>query len=157
MDKMQTGLSAPWVTYYRKLEALFGQDPDVALSFDEDAMQIKLFVQGQEKARAIDYLLPDSVTYGNVEIEVIVVPANADAEDEIDMIKKAFEGNPVFAGIIAPDASIWEPAITYVMFAHEIVQFFNDNLGDPRGYETTLYEVIADEVLEVNGVAFCTE
>ena len=30
-------LSSPWVLYYRKLEALFGNDPDIEVEFDADA------------------------------------------------------------------------------------------------------------------------
>ena len=51
-------LSPPLVTYYRQIEALFGKDPDVNVEYDEDERIITLMVKGNEKASAIESLLP---------------------------------------------------------------------------------------------------
>ena len=50
---------------------------------------------------------------------------------------------------------------TYVVFKNCVVQFFNDNLNDPHGVLSTLYQDIAREVFGdcgmAGGVAYCTD
>ena len=43
-------LSAPWVTFYRELEALFGEDPDVTVKYDEKKNVVELYVENEKKA-----------------------------------------------------------------------------------------------------------
>ena len=48
--------------------------------------------------------------------------------------------------------------ITYVVFVNEVVQYFNDDLGDVYGQCSTLYQEIAKDVFgETEGVFFCTD
>ena len=47
------GLSSPWVVYYREVNALFGQDPEIHVVFDEDKNELKLFVDNSSKAEAL--------------------------------------------------------------------------------------------------------
>ena len=47
--------------------------------------------------------------------------------------------------------------LTYVVLKKEVVQFFNDNLNDIHGLETTLYQTIAKDVFDGTGVFFCTD
>ena len=51
-------LSAPWVLFYREIEAMFGADPDVRVAYDEEENIVRLYVDGEEKAEAIEKLLP---------------------------------------------------------------------------------------------------
>lgn len=58
--------------------------------------------------------------------------------------------------------NVYYIAFTYVVFKNCVVQFFNDNLNDPHGVVSTLYENIADEIFKDiqfpnDGVAFCTD
>lgn len=58
---MKFKLSAPWVTLHRQIEALFGEDPDIKVEYvagDGEDPIIKLYVEGQDKADAIEQLLP---------------------------------------------------------------------------------------------------
>lgn len=53
---------------------------------------------------------------------------------------------------------VWFVPFTYVVFKNCVVQFFNDNLNDPHGIISTLYQEIAEEVLEsVPNTYYCTD
>ena len=58
------GLSSPWITYFKKIEALFEKDPEVAVDFDDETYTLKIYVDDQGKAEAIDALLPDALDFG---------------------------------------------------------------------------------------------
>ena len=150
-------LASPWVTYYNKLNALFGKDPDIHLVFDNDTPEVKMYVDSEKKADALTRLLPMVVNFGNVDLKVTVIPANAEPVSRAALIRDAFDGNPVYAWGIDIQALYNQP-IHYVMFKNEVVQFFNDQLDDPNGNITTLYQDLAKELLgESEGVHFCTD
>ena len=47
--------------------------------------------------------------------------------------------------------------MTYVVFVKEVVQYFNDDLGDANGVCSTLYQDIAKRLFtSTEGVFFCT-
>lgn len=150
-------LSSPWVQYATKVSKLFERDPNVAVEFDNEAMELKLLVEGQTKASAIDDLLPDEVEFGNVTLKVIVIPANSE-NPRIDLVRKAFEGNPIVEGIhTVADIPLLE-GNSYVVFKPEVVQFFVDDLGEYDGVTSTLYENIAEEIMDLraDGIFFST-
>ena len=152
------GLSSPWITYFRKIEALFDKDPEVMVDFEDDTCTLKVYVDNQGKAEAIDALLPDFIDFGNVEMTIQVIPANG-TDPRLELFRKAFEGNGAVVGIETVDDSI--PLLggnSYVLFAPEVVQYFTDDLSTYDGFESTLYEDIASELLSVGDsrVFFCT-
>lgn len=152
-------LSTPWATLYSQINALFGDDPNVAVEFDSDEgadPTIKLYVDGEDKAEAIEAILPDEYKFGNVTVHVEVVPSNVESTPA-DLFRKAFDGNPAFSYAVTVDGVFSNP-INYIVFRNKVVQFFNDDLGDVNGNETTLYEDIARKVfMEQGGVSFCTD
>ena len=147
-------LSAPWYTYYHELEALFGQDPDVTLDFDEDELIIRLYVFKEEKAYALSQLLPAVKEFGSISARVRVVPANNKYENDYELLLKAFKDNPVFAAGVKEEMT----DMNYILFKKEVVQFYNDQFDDPRGYRSTLYKTIADDVFAgVHDAFFSTD
>ena len=147
---------SPWVNYYRELEALFGEDPDVKIVYDEDNNTIKMYVGGADKAEAIDGLLPEEKTFGNVVLKIEVIPSNTN-DTKIDMFRKAFEGNPAFS-YAATVSGISSNDFHYVVFKNRVVQYWNDDLGDINGNKSTLYQEIANDVFENHdGIHFCTD
>lgn len=149
-------LSAPWITYYRQLEALFEKDPAIQVKFDEDDLVVRLYVEGSDKAEALGTLLPSNVSFGNVTVTISVIPANK-STNKIDLLKKAFEGNPVFSYATTIEGVMTNP-ISYVVFEPEVCQFWNDNLHDPHGLVSDLYENIARTIIgEDDGVCFTTD
>lgn len=151
-------LSAPWTTFYREVEALFGEDPDIKIVFDENDLVIRLLVEDPDKADALTQLLPTEKNFGNVTVSLSVIPANKDvAPSKISLIKRAFHGNPAYH-YSASAEGIFSNPIHYVVFANKVVQFFNDDLGDVNGNCSTLYQEIAKDVLgEGEGICYCTD
>ena len=150
-------LSAPWVTYYRKLEALFGKDPDIRVEYDEDEIEVKMYVENATKADAITQLLPAEKAFGGIVLKITVIPANKLTASRADLIATAFEGNPVYSYGVTVDGVSSNP-FNYVVFKNEVVQFYNDQLNDVNGNISTLYQDIAKEVLgESEGIYFCTD
>lgn len=161
-EKMK--LSAPWILLYNQIEALFRKDPAVEVEYcadlDESEKTIKLYVEGQEKADALERLLPERYLFGNVIVKVEVIPANLDDCTRIELFQKAFEGNPAFVGTIAAQSEDeFVPFdFSYVVFKAEVVQYESDNIGDPNKLTSTLYQELAREIFaDEKGVLFCTE
>lgn len=151
-------LSSPWVEFYNEIEALFLNDPDVQVEYDEETPEVKLLVDGQEKADALTQLLPTQKVFGKVVLKITVVPSNEDSNDVASLIRKAFKGNPALAYVLKYTGDVFRFPVTYAVFAREVVQYFNDNLNDFWGNRTTLYQDIAKNVFsEIEGVFFCTE
>lgn len=153
-DKLN--LSAPWITYVQEVKALFKKDPEVRVEYDEDETYLKLFVENPHKADALTKILPVEKTFGNVILTIDVIPANVE-ESLSQTYKAAFEGNRAFNYLETVEGIFTNP-ISYVVFANEVVQFFNDDLNDIHGLKSTLYEDIARDVFEKkDGMCFCTD
>lgn len=148
-NKLKLKLSPPWTTYYRQLKALFGKDPDIKLFFDEEEGAVELFVKNDYKAMALERLLPKEVSLGNVIVKILI----SDHEDDLAASDKsiwedAFEGNPVVSKIEVVELPFSSRPLVYIGFVKEVVQFFNDDLSDPNGNCSTLYQEIAKEVFK---------
>lgn len=154
MEKMK--LSPPWITYYKELKALFAQDEEVRVIFDQVDMEIKVFVDNAVKAEALRTLLNETVTFGNITLRITVVPSNTLGDEYANVYQTAFKGNGAFVNMICIDCPLGN--YNYVVWQCSVVQFFDDNLGDPNGNCSTLYEAIARDVLKPQlGFYHCTD
>ena len=95
-------LSTPWAIHAAEINALFGNDPEVHVKYDDYDCEVKLYVDNAVKAQAIDMILPDEVEFGNVELSIVVVPPNNDRLDFFgkswkEIFDLAFENNPAYA------------------------------------------------------------
>ena len=150
-------LSAPWVIFYREINAMFEEDPEVRVLYDEEKNLIKLFIDNEAKANALQSLLPDVKRYGNVELKIEVIPYNNAGETKENLYATAFAGNPALS-YIKTIKGIFTNDLTYVVFKNKVVQFFNDDLGDVNGMCSTLYQYIAVDLFEdTEGIYFCTD
>ena len=60
-------LSPPWCSYYREVEAMFGEDSEVEVVLDDKNYAIKISVNdNSKKCNAIRKLLPAEKQFGNV-------------------------------------------------------------------------------------------
>lgn len=152
-------ISAPWVTYAREVEALFSKDPDITVNYDVEENIIILKVENADKADALTQILPSEKDFGGVKLQIKVVPANNLTAKSYILFKRAFDGNPIFSRFEIYDSPYTSNPIGFCVFVPEIVQFWNDNLGDINGNVTTLYQNIADDVFENahDGIMFNTE
>lgn len=153
----KTAMSPPWVVYYRKICELFGSDQEVEVSFDDYNDELTLKVSNYDKANAIRKLLPTSINFGGAIMGINVVPVKSD-ERKIDLIQKAFNGNPILNYICTNEDIFGSNPIHYVVFKKDVVQYYNDDLGDVNGICSTLYQDIAGEILsESDGIHYCTD
>lgn len=127
MSKMT--LVSPWVEYFRKLEAIFKDDPEVTLRYNNADVSVKLFVSNQDKADALEALLPKTVSFGNVELTITVIPSNFKGTT-IDIFRKAFNGNPIVTEIQTVSDPALANDINFIVFENRVVQYFNDDAGD---------------------------
>lgn len=148
-------LSSPWQIYYHQINALFEQDPEVKVVFNDEEYELKLFVENPIKADAIAKLLPVEQSFGNVTIKVMVIPANKGSLG--DVFRAAFNGNPALSYVADVDTPL-TGKLACVVFQNRVVQYFADNMLDVHGVISTLYQDIAKEVLIPDGaVSYCTD
>ena len=158
----QLKLSPPWIKYMHEMEQLFKYDPEVHVVYDEDEHIIHLYVDKQRKADALATLIPETVTFGNITLQVNVVQANGALSTTVgltnaQLFKNAFEDNGAFA-FVKQVTGIFSNNLTYVVFKNKVVQYFNDNLNDVYGNCSTLYQDIAKNIFgEIAGIYFCTD
>ena len=151
-------LSAPWVNYAREIHALFCQDPEIRVEYDENEVEVKLFVENTAKAEALAKLLPSTKTFANVVLKITIIPANMVSDSSMEILKVAFDGNPIVTGIIEGSSDPSMYSSNYILFKKKVVQYFNDDLSDANRVRSTLYADIAKEVIgEPNGIHFCTD
>lgn len=156
--KKNLDLSAPWYIFYSEVNELFKDDPEVKVVYNEEANEIKLYVDNEEKAEALTELLPTEKIFGKVVVRLTVVPANME-ENKVsmaDLFNKAFKGNPAFVNVVSTEGVPGAFQATYVVFAKKVVQYYADNLADPNGLTSTLYQEIARNVFGDIDVNFCT-
>ena len=148
--------SPPWVVFYRKIDALFGQDPDIDIFWNADAKVLRLIVDDGDKAEALVKLLPMEKDFGGQKLVIEVIPANTALSSRASLFRDAFRGNPVFSRVETVQG-VYANTLDYVEFRPEIVQYWSDNMGDLNGITTTLYEDIARDVFDVPGCFYNTE
>ncbi len=156
MNNVRLKISPPWVTYVNEIIALFDEDPQIAINYNDKKRSLVLATNNGNKAEALRRLLPWQKEFGNVILKIgidgpttnIAFPTNE------DLFNTAFEGNPAFAYAISIEGILTN--FTYVVFKNTVVQFFNDNLNDIHGIVSTLYQDIAAEIFEdANLFAVC--
>ena len=143
MTKLE--LQSPWIIFYKELYALFQEDPDVRVVYNEEDNVIKLYVDKVCKADALSMILPSERTFGNVTVKVEVIPPNNLTMDFKETFETAFAGNPCFAFVEQVDSPAVGP-VDYLVFKPQATQFFIDDLSDLHGMRTVLYQDLAKDI-----------
>lgn len=157
-EDKKTKLAPPWVGYANKFDQMFGKDPQIHIKFDDENCRLKVRVDSQKKYEALKELLPSKVSFGNINLYIDLIPSNAmvGKSDVASLFADAFEDNPVLEDIIEIPG-VFNNKLTYIVFKKEVVQYWNDNLGDPHGLVSTLYQDIAKDIfVGLDGVNYCT-
>ena len=145
MEKLN--LVSPWINFYHEVEALFRNDHEVTVKFDDENYELKLFVDNAKKGEAIEYILPHEKIFGNVTVKITVIPANKPISGIDEALAIAFKGNPVFGHFETVSSPFGD--MNYAVFLPYILQYFNDDIGDIDGKRTATIEDIAKEVLSL--------
>ena len=161
---LKLAIEAPWETFCKQLKALFERDTDIIVSdiyeheygMDTD-YGVAIQVTRHDKFLALDRLLPRVKTFGNVTLGIDLYDEENGEVDTAALLKTLFDGNTIVDSIKTrtdPAGVDWN----YVLFKPEVIQFFDDDLGDFNGNWNGLAEDIAREVFAENGrgVYFCT-
>ena len=175
------GLTSPWVTYYHKVEALFKNDNDITVVYDEANNNLKIYVAGIEgenaKADALTKLLPTEKIFGDVVMPISVIPANK----RLDPVEKRYAGRNGRRGYIGETScelaelyrdifndnvafygtkvisGIFTNDLVYVIFEPVVAQYYSDALDDYKGICSTLYQNLAKDIfINQENVFFCT-
>ena len=156
MEQQQLRLSPPWVSYYHELQCLFADDPEVRVAFDQQEMLIKIFVDNEAKAEALDQLLEHELNFGdNIKLTVSIVPGNKPGDKYVNPYATAFSGNDALYDTNYVHTPFGD--FTYVIWDTEPVQFYDDNLQDYQGKRTMLLEDVARDVMKFGqGVCHCS-
>lgn len=148
---------SPWAVYAHQIDAFFKKDDDVTVVYDNDIPKVSLYVRDERKANALMRLLSPTKNFGNIDLKIIVIPANK-LTSNVDLFADALEGNEAFSRIVTVEDAFMSNPINYVLFEKEVVQYPTDDLGDANGLRSTLYQDMAKELFgEHNGIFFCTE
>lgn len=148
-------ISPPWTTYYRELVELFKKDKEIFIEFDEDKNEIEITTTKYEKSLALKKVLPEEKEFGAVKLKINIVYDEPEMT-AINAFKELAINNPAFkyTYVFPTDTN----PIAYVMFAKEVVQYLNDDLSDPHGVTSTLYETLARNVfMNDKGIIFSTD
>ena len=152
---MELKLAPPKIILYRRIVALLGEDPDITLGHDDEFNNINVYVKGSTKAEALEKALILEHTFGNETVNVNIYPSN-EVDTPADIYRHAFEGNPVLDDVVVSEGPIFKDA-TFLLFHKEVVQYLADDIGDANGVHSTLYQYIAEKVLnQPEGVFFNT-
>ena len=159
VTKEKVKLTSPLITYYRKLKAVFSEDPEVRIIFDADNCINNIFVDNPDKADAIATILPKSVKFGTLSVRNTVIPSNkAVTPVEGDVFERAFAGNSALHLVKTIRSEFMSNPMTFVQFTYgKQVQYFNDNAGSLDGITTALYEDLARDLFEVDGHFYSTQ
>lgn len=150
--------SPPWETFRNMLNALFAGDADILVSNVVDSgdnKKVSIRVSDSNKYEALKELLPEWKEFGNVQLNIVVVPAN-NPKSRADLYRTLFKENASVSRIVDQE-TIPGVCSTYVVFSPKIVQFYDDNIADLNGNKTTVLEDVAREVFHDPSVYFCTE
>ena len=148
--KFRPLLSAPEYTLQKKVNAMFGKDPDIVvtnLTGSGKSCKFDVNVKNVKKAAAIKAILKSPVSYGNTLITINVNGPDGKTVEQSNLdaattLNNAFSGNPIFQSV--QTASFYS---LYCVFSKPVIQFFNDDLSTYNGYYSAITSDVARNIL----------
>ena len=151
-------LNSPWVDYYKRVYQLLSRDPEVKVS--EELKEVTpgcynfyIISSNATKLDALRKVLKTTVGFNQVILRMTFLNADewkALGDDYGPVIptdqdwKDAFTGNPLFVRMVNTGKGLF--SMTYAVFAHEIIDYYSDDLSDLYGNSHLLPAQIAREV-----------
>lgn len=156
-------LIAPWREYHKKIVELFKNDPDITVDADDPDFvyevihEINIHVDDSEKAMALMMILPKEKEFGAGNITKInVIPKLLSGVTQSWIYEIAFRNNPALSSTMHVEDELITNPLDYIIFDKKVVQYFNDDIGNPAGIRSTLYQDIAKEVFDERPGVFYT-
>lgn len=139
-------LQPPWNTYVSKIKAMFENDPEIRIEYNESNSNptVTMYVENSTKADALQQLLGIEKKFGNISLAITIVPANKEFSNQIEILKAALNGNPIVTQIETYD--VFGSEMTFCEFRKEVIQFPNDDCSDLNGNFNGLAEDLAREI-----------
>lgn len=141
----------PWYTLWMKIYFTLSQDEEVSVSGlnkeDDNKYNIVITAKQMHTAYALSQVIKPVFTFGNVKVEVIlkhqnigVLPSTKEDEQFTDeeiglLICAAFRNNKLFKGVVLipkKEKSLFAGKVV-ILFAKEVIQFYNDDVTDIFG------------------------
>ena len=150
-------LSSPWNIHFMMVRAFLTGDPELIVSEDltevtEGCYNFNIMSSNSVKLEALSKVLRTNITFGNVILRMTflttnnakqlqdcgpVIPTVQDWED-------AFTGNKYFDSIISTGKGMF--SFTYAVFAHDIIDYYADDLTDLCGNQHKLPAEVVKEI-----------
>lgn len=159
----KTDLTPYWYTYRNQLAALFESDDEIAvydLVKGEDKGQyiLKIETSSEAKFKVLKKVIKPEVHFGNIYVTA-EISYKDDTDDHIftaNDFNILFKGNSLFNRVEL--AEVMGGQQSFVIFEPQIIQFYNDDIGDYCGNYNETVENTAKAVLnKPRGTFFCTQ
>ena len=161
--KPEVGLSAPWQTIQHEIFHLLEPDKEVTVSevseCDNGVYSVDISSKNGKKIAALEKVIKNSFNLGNVQLVINFIHEREDDDVTVQDYIDAFEGNSNFVTVEETSKGLFQNLV-YVIFAKEILQFFNDQLDDVYGNKNIIVADAANDVCNKNSksleINFCT-
>ena len=156
-SKENVKLSPPWTTIYNKLCAFFAKDPDIKVNPVKFTKTGDRYIVVEspycEKIDALATLMKDEYKFGNVTLKIHFAVSNnfkdIRTDGLYDQVIDGLASNAAIVDIKKVENFVHDEFVV-IEFAKEIVQFYNDDLGDYYGNWNGTYVDIAKELFKEN-------
>lgn len=153
-------LSPPWDGHMSMLASFFAGDGRVKVGYCDDTRTGTIEVLDSRMYDALSQVLRTSIRFGNVTLKLNLVPKFepkvCPKMTDLEALKVVLAQNPAFSKVKVQKAAAG--AFVFVLFKPVVLQWYNDNLGNPWKLTTSTHELQADRVFKRGlGVSFTTE
>lgn len=159
MKKREETLSPPWHIYANYIKSIFQKDPEVTIIVPEETEKSEFVITikctNKIKTFAISELLANEIQMGNITVIINCVYTGSTQVD-YNVLNAALSNNPEVSEIVK-ETSAMMIENTFCVFKKNVIQFFDDNIGDINGNFSGLAEDISRQIFnKETGVFYCT-
>lgn len=147
-DKVK--LSPPWVGHMSMLASFFKGDKRVRIGSVEGRTGI-IEVFCNDMYQALSLVLRQKIRFGNVTLNINLVPSNGmklktKEMSDLDALKVVLKKNPAFDKIRTTKDGPMQ--FVTALFKPVVLQWYNDNIGNPWKLTTSIFESEANKVFK---------
>lgn len=153
-------LSPPWDGHMSMLASFFAGDNRVRVGYVGKDGIGRIEVFDSKMFDALSQVLRPSIRFGNVTLKIEIVrkfdPKPCEQMTDLAALKVVLKENPAFSKLKSQKDGAFD--FVFCLFKPVVLQWYNDNLGNPWKLSTSTFEIEADKVFKTElGVQFTTE